>query len=283
MRELDLPGPIYLDKIYKAPNKPVLIVVDLRVALYQMLGRFNLSSLDATSVWQYYLNAIPSIIHKTLKDSYVVVVDDWRSSENYNYWREDWLRENYPQGSCYKGDRGVRSDSDRPDGYNVLLSAAHEYCTDAGIPLFRQESFEADDWAGEFWRLANGKWQTILVSIDNDWGQLVDNKKDVIQYINGAFKVPISRLRSEYEILKYYEEREDVLLESPYDVVDFKSEYGDAGDSIDAGTPREVIDLRYPPLRPREPDTSKIFMYKANAQQAFVALQQITKQEFRRI
>lgn len=272
---------VYLDKIYQAPsNKPVLIVVDLRVALYLMLQKAQAikGKADLKLMWQYYLNSIASTISNSLrikKDVFVCVVDDWRSGTNYNYWREDWLREFHPQGAVYKGNRGTTCDDDRPDAYNEMLQAAHEYCAELNIPIFRQEGFEADDFAGSFYRQANGKWQTILVSIDNDWAQLICNKKDIIQYINGIFKAPISKIRSEYEVYEYYKIREDFIMNNTYEIVDYKSEFGDAGDNIMCGTPREIIDLRNPPMKP-EFDYTRIFKYRPNNIQALEALQEIS-------
>lgn len=277
---------ISLDKVYRAPsNKPVLLVVDTRVALYMLLSKYLSirKSVQAAELWQYYLNCLPSIIHPSLaskKDVYLICVDDWRSGSTYNYWREDWLKRNSSHCSVYKGNRGTTSEADRPDGYSELLNGFREYTAKANIPVFREEGFEADDFAGSCYRIANGNWQTILVSIDNDWGQLVCNKKDIIQYINGAFKVPISRLRSEREIYRYYYERHDEAMTNTYEIVDYKAEYGDAGDNIAAGSPREIIDLRYPPVRPADLDLSLIFSYQPCNAKAAKSIQKIGMAEF---
>lgn len=281
---------VYLDDVYQAPDKPIVLVVDCRVALYQLLDRYNklkISSLTfAKCLWVYYLNALPSMIHSSLEkkaDVHLIIVDDWRTGDNYNYWREDWLQENYSEGLAYKGNRGTESRKDRPSGYNELLEACHNYAEQADIPVFRQAGFEADDWAGACYRLTDGSYQTILVSVDNDWGILTSHEKDIIMYINGSFRVPISTIRGEYEYLQYYKIREDFTMSNTQQIVDFKVKYGDAGDNIAPGTPREVIDLRNPPIKP---DSSKLkvelsnLSFKPNKTTAIKALQKIVKMEF---
>lgn len=274
---------IYLDKVYQAPDKPILIVVDCRVALYRLLDRYI--SGYGIECWRYYLNALPSMIHKSLEkaDVSLIVVDDWRTGEDYNYWRETWLQENYQEGLCYKGNRGTKSEADRPGGYNDLHKACMDYCEMAGIPVFRQAGFEADDWAGAVWRNTTDATQTIFVSVDNDWGQLMDDSKDTIQYINGNFRIPVSSIRGEYEIMAYYLEREGVSMSTSYDVVDHKVKIGDEGDNIAAGTPREVIDLRWPPVVPDDTELKLELAnpsYRPNKNEATKALRKIVKAEF---
>lgn len=281
---------IYLDKVYQAPKKPILLVVDLRVALYILLQE-SMSlpqDFDRTLLWQRYLNGLPGLIHPTLNNNefvHLCVVDDWRSGIYYNYWREQWLRDNYPKAEEYKGNRGTTSEADRTDDYRILLEAAYKYINKENIPIYRQEGFEADDCMGEIFRkkhdmqLPYKRSQTIMITIDNDWGILVDDEEDILMYVNGTFRVPISRLRSEYEVKQYYLERENLMLKSTYDIVDHKVEYGDKSDNISPGTPREVIDLRNPPVQPIL-DVRNIFDWKPNHLEAFKALQEICKTKY---
>lgn len=278
---------IYLDRVYKSPHKPILLVVDLRVALYILLGESTIIP-DKTLLWQRYLNNLPTQIHKTLEKNALVhlcIVDDWRSGENYNYWRENWLRENYPKSEKYKGNRTIANEAGRADDYRLLLQAAYEYISKENIPMYREESFEADDAASSICRrrrellLPYKNCQIILVTTDNDWAQLISDEFDILFYCSGAFKVPISRLRSEHEIRQYYLERENLSLKLMSEIIDYKAEYGDAGDNLMPGAPREVIDLINPPVQPNF-DFSNIFSWRPQSNKAYRALQEITKIKF---
>lgn len=286
---------IYLDSTYAPPaDKNVIFVFDVRVAVYNLLK--TASELRDISLLpylvQYYVCGVPWKISQDWQPGQVrlMFVDDQRTNlpcGTYNYWRDQWLSDNFgSEFPGYKGQRGVNSEEDRPEFYTEVLHAINEYARITKTPYYRQAGIEADDWAGSIWRYADNnpdfvqKNQVILCTVDNDWGQLVSDELDIIFYVTGSFKAPISRLRSGYEMLVYYNERHMANLTDTRQIVDYKVEYGDSGDNIIPGSPREIIDLCYPPVTP---DISELYTelakdkpgreVKANA--ALVAAQKI--------
>ena len=254
---------ISLDQAYKPNlNKTTLFVIDCRVAVFKLLKLASIQdSLESLPyLVQYYFSSLPWDIYSDWPNPpQVLLVDDTRvklDSGEYNYWREQWIRDNRPELPVYKGNRGVSSEADRPDFYTEVLEAIYLYCNQTNIPIFKGAGFEADDWYGAIYRYANSnpdyvdKYQTFIISVDNDLSQLVSDKLDIIMYVSGSFKCPVSRLRSEYEVLRYYQEQHMVKLLKPTDVITYKMEYGDAGDNIIPGSPREIIDLIDPPVKP---------------------------------
>ena len=254
---------ISLDSVYNPPaNKTTLFVIDCRVAVFKLLNLAHINADRLPHLVQWYFSQLPTELAE--RDAWVnqpeiIVVDDSRtkiSANSYNYWREAWIRENAKHLPVYKGNRGVSSEDDRPDMYTELLEAIYYYCDKTNTNILKSEGFEADDFYGAIYRHAFNspafveRYETIICSVDNDLAQLVDDSLDIKMYVTGSFSCPVSRLRSEYEVLRYYSEKHDADLNCTYEIVDHKMEVGDAGDGIVPDSPREIIDLRNPPIKP---------------------------------
>lgn len=235
---------VSLDQVYNPPSS-LTIIIDLRVALFQLLSYYTPQT--ANLLWIKYFNSIHTKFALNHENVAVIVVDDKRDSINFNYWREQWLQANHSELPCYKGNRSVASDGDRPSGYNEMLSAAYEVIEKLKIPFFQKEGMEADDWAGLIFRHIKHSTadQLIFVTVDNDWLQLVSDKLRIKAFCCGSFNQS-SYLKDEYEVLRYYKEK-GVVLKSTYNLVEHKMAYGDAGDNIAENSPREIIDLRISP------------------------------------
>ena len=277
---------IVLDDIYKQPlDKPVLFVIDYRVALFSLLTAANeVPTYDyAYQLWRQYFNTVSFSLIDNNIDVYLVIVDDWRSGQSFNYWRQDYLEQHAPALPEYKGNRGTTSESDRSEAYMLLKKAGHDYAAANNIPLYRQEAFEADDFMGALHRYADGSYQTILVTIDIDCAQLVCDKKDILHYsYTKAFTPPVSRLKSEHEVLCYSEERYSYPITHPSQIAEYKSIWGDRGDNLEPGSPIEVIDLINPPVKPDiKFTTEQLLSWTPTKRKALMALSELNKIQFK--
>ena len=228
---------IPLDQTWQ-PSSPLLII-DFRVALFQIL--YSSQRGDYYLQWQSYLNRLP--IKMGLQSAPIIIVDDQKGGRNDTYWRQDWLNLNSEYLPKYKGQR-----LPKPDVYDNLYKKGIEYIKTNNIDYFASPSKEADDWAGLVFRLKQTveiNAEIIFCTIDQDWQQLVDDKLCIKVYCDGNWK-QISRLKDELEVLLDYK----ADLGSTYDIVDHKMAFGDAGDNIVPGSPREIIDLRIVPPDP---------------------------------
>ena len=235
------------------PEIPI-VVIDCRVLLFQVLREYekNIDSIpEDQNLWfkahwaTIINNPLPWITHQPSQGFYVIVVDDWKRPDS-TYWRNDYTE---PFGlPRYKGNRDYNN---RPEYYyRIHDSVLHYLSTQDQIPLFRQEGFEADDWAGLIARETDGSNPIFLNTVDNDWLQLVDDEKRVLFACSGFYK---PRLRSEKEAIAWCLKK-GYVANSPKDIVDFKIQFGDEGDNLLPGSPRGVIDLTEPTLRPAKPD-----------------------------
>ena len=254
---------ILLEDVYEFDNSVVPIVIfDLRVHLFSILESYNrhkerlmlnreLAHEWFVAKWAYKLNRpIPWLANQPAKGWYVIVVDDYKRSDG-TYWRNDYvLAENLPR---YKGNRNI---ADRPEAYSLIHQSVLNYLDspECPIPLFREEGFEADDWAGVAYRQTDGKQPIFLYTVDNDWLQLADDDKQVLFACTKSYK---PRLRTEYEALRWAHGK-GWLLTSPKQIADKKAIYGDEGDNLMPGSPIGVIDLIEPSLLPSESERQRL-------------------------
>lgn len=230
------------EMVYKVGKTPV-VVVDYRVLLFTILGTTdsaNYTEAIRRAYWLKYLNNILGYLRNAPSEFMCIVVDDFTRQDN-TYWRADYY-------SKYKANRQY---NERPNQYFELWQSGIAVCEANGIPVFSQEGFEADDFAGAVARLARNKEifefsDVFLATSDGDWMQLVDDSLN-LNWSNQLKWQP--RLRHELQVLQYYGKK-GYTMSKPTDVVTYKHLYGDAGDNIDPGTTTEVIDLHNPPEQP---------------------------------
>lgn len=229
------------------PEVIPFLVIDLRVSLFSLLYRaknfendWNIK--DLMHFWQQKVH-LP-ILEYPDQRYHIIFVDDQKYSDG-TYWRTRYLKKlgDYP---IYKGNR---SPEDRPKLYHDLHDAALEYIANQKIPYLSKKGFEADDFAGA---LCNGHISDkkkvkplILYTVDSDWGQLVNDDKQILFYYcnTPAWK---ERLRDESIIIQWFDEKQGIELDDVREIVDKKHEFGDKSDNLEPGSPKEVIDLLNP-------------------------------------
>ena len=254
---------ILLEHVYEFDNAKVPIVVfDLRVHLFSILESYFKHSARLMlnkdlyvnwlyAKWALLLNKpLPWLANQPAKGWYVIVVDDFKSADG-TYWRNDIvLAEDLPR---YKGNRNIE---DRPEAYFTIHQTVLDYLAtpECPIPLFREQSFEADDWAGVVARQTKGTNPIFLNTVDNDWLQLVNDDKQILFACSKFYK---PRLRTEYEALMWAK-KQGWLIDTPKLIADKKAIYGDAGDNLMPGSPIGVIDLLKPNKLPSLANRQKL-------------------------
>lgn len=247
-----------------------LVVVDCRVQVFNIMPRVSdwIKKFDSilqdypdkkqglvdTLSYAYWLkilnNPISWLTPKPEGGYKVVVVDDFKYSSNGTYWRSKYVPE-------YKANRDTNS---RPDLYYSIYGQFNKYmrnknCT---IPVLRQEGFEADDFAGKLAQI-DYPGQTIFLTVDSDWKQLVDDKK---RRFFANSKPNDYRLQSDFEVLRTYYEQ-GFYLKSPKEISKVKHLHGDESDNLAPGSPIGVIDL-FDPIETPEIDDNTILSLKNN-------------------
>lgn len=247
-----------LEQIYTFKGKSTvpIAIIDLRVALFDILANYEQARSSiinvndwAKAMWAMRLHRpLPWLKHQPVAGYRVIVVDDFKSTEYGNYWRNIELERGGFE--TYKGNRSA-SWAARPEGYNLLLDCLYDYLakTDCPIKIFRQEGFEADDWAGVAYRAKKKSSRPMfLVTVDTDWSQLVDDKKSILFASTRPYK---PRLRSEYECIMWAKKK-GMLIHHPREIANLKAEYGDPADCLAPGSPIGVISLIEPTRTPNE-------------------------------
>lgn len=254
---------IYLEDVYEFDSAIVPIcIIDLRVHLFTILESYfrhsarlmlnkDLYQNWLLAKWALLLNKpLPWLANQPEKGWFVIVVDDFKGPDG-TYWRNEYvLAEGLPR---YKGNRNI---ADRPEAYYTIHQTVLDYLAtpECPIPLFREEGFEADDWAGVAYRQTDGSTPIFLNTVDNDWLQLTDDEKKII-FACSKFYRP--RLRTEYEALMWAK-KQGWLLHSPRQIADKKSVYGDSGDNLMPNSPIGVIDLVLPSKLPSKKARNKL-------------------------
>jgi hypothetical protein len=131
---------------------------------------------------------------------------------------------------------------------------------DQGLPVLSQDGFEADDWAGALVKYTKPGEKIALVSVDSDWAQLVSDRVMWLDVFPPSRRKELHQKKSvlgPVEVLERFNNQaafqRSRLLDSPFDLVDYKHEFGDRSDRIPPGrlVPIGIIDLLNPT---REPD-----------------------------
>jgi 5'-3' exonuclease len=164
------------------------------------------------------------------------------------YWRHDY----HPE---YKTGRSPKS---------ALLMQVRDlllnYWIDQGLPVFSQDGFEADDWAGALVKYTKPEDKIALVSVDSDWAQLVSDRVMWLDVFPPSRRKELHQKKSvlgPVEVLERFNNqaafKRTRLLNTPFDLVDYKHEFGDKSDRIPPGrlVQKGIIDLLNPI---REPD-----------------------------
>ena len=251
------------------PDDLPIVAIDLRVALFRIMywldkqEAFSFSDEDAFLLckfcWVLMLNEPLSWMrYKPSGGLQIIVLDDC-VDHNKKYWR-------YKYYSEYKANRNY----DRTNCYNMVLQAAYEYLASSNgiIPIVKAEGFEADDWAGALYRIAQAEKkprELFLLTSDSDWGQLVNNQLK-IRFANALPYKP--RLRFELEIREYYKRKHNYVLGTPRDIVKHKVQFGDDSDNIAIGSPEGIIDLVSPLVKPDSAYLEHLYKYGSCNQQS---------------
>lgn len=234
---------IFLEEVYKHKyDLPPIVAVDLRVQIFLILHRLGKHNSynhpdDILAYWSKIVNNPLPWLPQHPSGYRVCLLDDCKDEQG-NYWRNELHNE-------YKKGRSPKSEN-----YNLAHEVITKYLEQEGcpIPVFKQETFEADDFAGCLFRekLPNRKRTMFLSTVDTDWLQLVDDKRDIL-WANCRDFAP--RLRSEYEVHNYFAAQGYAVF-YPEEVIENKYQHGDKTDNYAAGTTKDIIDLRNPPMKP---------------------------------
>lgn len=218
------------------------------------------------ALWAVKINRGPDML--PAHDYNIVVVSDKRFEKLGSYWRGVEIRkdermeivwEEYCEGkgtdvadvaTGYKGNR-----REKDDNFYQIVEIGWEYVT-RYFPCFKEEGYEADDWAGAIYRLSRdnrktvcGERQILLSTIDRDWSQLVDESHKVY-WANTRYPGPKERIQErlagEDQVLLHTELKLGVEIESPRFLAHAKQEQGDLGDNLPPGSPLEYFDLCEP-------------------------------------
>lgn len=214
------------------------------------------------ALWAVKINRGPDMLPH--HDYRIVVVSDKRYEKYGAYWRGveinrdermEIVWEEYCEGkgtdvsgvsTNYKGNR-----REKDDNFYQVVEIGWEYAT-AYFPCFKEEGFEADDWAGAIYRISRDSRgvchdrQILLSTIDRDWSQLVDESHKVF-WANTRYPGPKERIQErlagEDQVLLHTEIKLGVEIEKPRFLAHAKQEQGDLGDNLPPGSPLEYFDL----------------------------------------
>jgi len=215
------------------------------------------------AAWAIRLNRGPDML--PMHNSRVVVVSDKRYVDKGVYWRgievlkderieacwEEYAEakgltlETLPQG--YKGNR-----RDKDDGFYECHEIGWAYAQKY-FPCFKQEGYEADDWAGALYReIRDGtnellrERQKFLYTIDRDWSGLVDESRN-IWWANTRYPGPRERIQErlagEDQVILHTKIKLGYDINHPIEIFAAKAEAGELGDNLPPGAPIEYIDL----------------------------------------
>lgn len=225
--------------------KPI-VIYDFRVIswkIYDMIKDFYISdqlfNKVAKALYAYILNRGPDMLDYFPHTG--VVLDDRKP-----YWRTNIVPH-------YKGYR-----KEKPLYLNQISCIGLEYVNNFynNLHFIAHDGFEADDLAGAFVLLQRiykkidpSRVRDIyLYTVDSDWMQLVSNQDDSVIFCNTGPWEP--RIRKRSEVLQWVKKRLKVDIERTEQIVDVKMEQGDKSDNLYPGTPRYLIDLYNPYIKP---------------------------------
>ena len=222
------------------------------------------------ALWAFKINRGPDMLPQ--HDYRIVVVSDKRFEKQGAYWRGveilkdermEVVWEDYCEAkgisheatpTSYKGNRRQKDDN-----FYEVVEIGWEYVTKY-FPCFKEEGYEADDWAGAVYRVSRDTRsvcrdrQILLSTIDRDWSQLVDESQK-IYWANTRFPGPKERIQErlagEDQVKLHTEIKLKMDISCPRDLAHAKQEQGDMSDNLPAGSPLEYFDLCEPHPRYR--------------------------------
>ena len=215
------------------------------------------------AAWAIKLNRGPDML--PMHDHRVVVVSDKRFEDTKTYWRGVEVLKDERIEACWEeyceargmdvretatGYKGNRRDKD--DGFYKVNEIGWEYATKY-FPCFKQEGYEADDWAGALYRAVRDnpcqglrERQKLLYTIDRDWSGLVDEKLN-IWWANTRYPGPRERIQErlagEDQVILHTKLKLGFDINHPIEIFAAKAEAGELGDNLPPGAPIEYIDL----------------------------------------
>jgi len=258
---------------FKLENSPApLVLNDFMVTVWNVYnfidGLKHLYSPEliekiTKAVWAVKLNRGPDML--PFHDYRVVIVSDKRFEDTKTYWRGvEVLRderieacwEEYAEGrgisvedipTGYKGNRRDKSD----DFYRVH-EIGWEYAQKY-FPCYKQEGYEADDWAGALYRETKKtsdktlrERQKLMLTIDRDWSGLVDESMN-LWWCNTRYPGPRERIQErmagEDQVILHTQLKLGFDINHPIEIFAAKAEAGELGDNLPPGAPIEYIDL----------------------------------------
>ena len=261
------------EESFRLDNSPApLVLHDFMVSVWHVYNFVNnlkhlyspeLIAKVTKAVWAIRLNRGPDML--PLHDYRQVIVSDKRFVDVGMYWRgvevlkderieacwEEYAEakgltlETLPQG--YKGNR-----RDKDDGFFEVHQIGWEYAQKY-FPCFKQEGYEADDWAGALYReVRDGtdktlrERQKLLYTIDRDWSGLVDESRN-IWWANTRYPGPRERIQErlagEDQVILHTKVKMGYDIGHPIEIFAAKAEAGELGDNLPPGAPIEYIDL----------------------------------------
>ena len=258
---------------FKLDTSPApLVVKDFMVLCWNVFGYLQdlrhlyspeLIEKVAKAVWAVKLNRGPDMLPR--HDYRVVVVSDKRFVDQGTYWRGVEVLKDERIEACWEeycekkgldieatptGYKGNRRDKD--DGFYRVHQIGWEYATKY-LPCFKQEGYEADDWAGALYReVRDGtdkvlrERQKLLFTIDRDWSGLVDEDKNIwwanTRYPGSRERIQ-ERLAGEDQVILHTQMKMGYDIGHPIEIFAAKAEAGELGDNLPPGAPIEYIDL----------------------------------------
>lgn len=172
------------------------------------------------------------------------------------YWRTKVFEE-------YKGNRT----KDHGPEFGQIVDLANNIGQAFGFQSFEFPGYEADDWAGELYRmrqLHKVERDIVLWTVDSDWMQLVSDKTKIIWANVGPWKPP---LRGDIETCQWVLRRMNIGITDPKEIAAIKCMYGDSVDNLPANAPYELFDLTEPcPEQYRAPHSNELLLELLNMQ-----------------
>jgi hypothetical protein len=214
------------------------------------------------ALWAIKINRGPDML--PLHDYRIVVVSDKRFEKFGSYWRgveinRDERMEIVWEEYCEKTGKNLKEQAvgykgnrrDKDDNFYQIVEIGWEYATKY-FPSFKEEGYEADDWAGAIYRVSRDTAgichdrQILLSTIDRDWSGLVDESHKVF-WANTRYPGPKERIQErlagEDQVLLHTEMKLGVKINHPKEIFKAKHEQGELSDNLPPGSPLEYIDL----------------------------------------
>jgi hypothetical protein len=263
------------EQSFKLEKDPApLVVVDFMVYAWGVFNQIqelqHLCSPEllrkvTKALWAIRINRGPDMLPR--HDYRIVVVSDKRFEKYGAYWRgveilKDERMEIVWEEYCeakgidheitptdYKGNRRQKDDN-----FYEVVEIGWEYVTKY-FPCFKEEGYEADDWAGAIYRVSRDTRgvcrdrQILLSTIDRDWSGLVDESQK-IYWANTRYPGPKERIQErlagEDQVRLHTEIKLGAKINHPREIFMAKHELGELSDNLPPGSPIEYIDLSEP-------------------------------------